>query len=69
MKKKGALTLGQKIKKLRKERGLTQIELSVIVNISPVYLGFIENNRRRPSLRTLERLAKALKVKPSELIS
>lgn len=62
-------TLGQRIKKFRKERELTQVELAVIVNISPVYLGFIENNRRRPSLRTLERLAKALKVKPSELIS
>ena len=69
MKKKGTLSLGQRIKKLRKERGLTQVELAVIVNISPVYLGFIENNRRRPSLRTLERLARALKVKPSALIS
>lgn len=66
---KRAVSLGQKIRRLRKERDLTQVELAVIVNISPVYLGFIENNRRRPSLRTLERLARALKVKPSELLS
>lgn len=68
MKKKWTLTLGQKIKKLRKERGLTQVELAVIVNISPVYLGFIENGRRRPSLKTLEKLARALKTKPANLL-
>lgn len=68
MAKKQSPTLGQNIKNLRKERELTQVELAVIVNISPVYLGFIENNRRRPSLKTLEKLAKALKVKPSDLI-
>lgn len=68
MKKKGILSLGQKIKRLRKDRGLTQVELSVIVNISPVYLGFIENGRRRPSLRTLEKLARALKTKPANLL-
>ena len=61
--------LGQKIKRLRKERGLTQVELAVIVNISPVYIGFIENGRRRPSLRTLERLARALKVSAKDLLS
>ena len=69
MQKSRAVMLGQKIKKLRKERGLTQVELAVIVNISPVYLGFIENGRRRPSLRTLERLARALKVSAKDLLS
>lgn len=69
MPKRKSTLLGQRVKNLRKERALTQVELAVILNISPVYLGFIENNRRRPSLRTLERLARALKVKPSELIS
>lgn len=68
MSKRETLSLGQKIKKLRNERSLTQVELAVIVNISPVYLGFIENSRRRPSLKTLEKLARALKVKPRDLI-
>ncbi len=65
---KQAETIGNKIRKLRRARELTQIELAVIVNISPVYLGFIENGRRRPSLKVLEKLARALKVKPSELL-
>lgn len=68
MNKRETSSLGQKIKKLRNERNLTQVELSVIVNISPVYLGFIENGRRRPSLKTLEKLARALKVKSRDLI-
>lgn len=67
MNKRG-VSLGQKIKKLREERGLTQVELAVIVNISTVYLGFIENARRQPSLKTLEKLARALKVKSRDLI-
>lgn len=60
--------MGQRVKKLRKERKLTQIELAVIVNISPVYMGYIENGRRRPSLKTLERIARALKVKAKDLL-
>ncbi len=65
---KGAVKLGQKIKRLRKERILTQVELAVIVDISPVYLGFIENGRRLPSIKTLGRIAKALKTSTSELL-
>jgi len=68
MQKSRAVMLGQKIKKLREAKGLTQVELAVIVSISPVYVGFIENGRRRPSLRTLERLARALKVSAKDLI-
>ncbi len=65
---KQAISIGKKVQQLRKNRELTQVELAVIVNISTVYLGFIENGRRRPSLRILEKLARALKVKPSELL-
>lgn len=65
---KQGITIGNKIRKLRKARELTQVELAVIVNISPVYLGFIENGRRRPSLKVLEKLARALKVKTAELL-
>lgn len=68
MGKSKALVTGQKIKKLREERKLSQVELAVIANISPVYVGFIENGRRRPSLKTLERLARALKVTVRDLV-
>ncbi len=68
MRQSKSVILGQKIKKLREERELTQVELAVIVDISPVYVGFIENGRRRPSLKTLEKIAKVLKVSVRDLI-
>lgn len=67
MRQTRSVMLGQKIKKLREARGLTQVELAVIINLSPVYVGFIENGRRQPSLKTLERIARALKVKAKDL--
>lgn len=68
MGKSKALVTGQRIKSLREERGLTQVELAVIVNLSTVYIGFIENGRRRPSLRTLDKLARALKIPAKDLL-
>lgn len=63
-----ALAIGQRIQKLRKIRGLTQVDLAAIANISSVHIGYVENGRRRPSLLVLERLARALKVSPRDLV-
>jgi transcriptional regulator with XRE-family HTH domain len=65
--------LGMKIKRLRKRRGLTQAELANAVGISRVHLANMESadnvaHHRKPSLPTLEKLAKALKVKLSEIV-
>jgi transcriptional regulator with XRE-family HTH domain len=65
--------LGMKIKRLRKQRGLTQAELANAVGISRVHLANMESadnasHHRKPSLPTLEKLAKALKVKLSEIV-
>lgn len=67
MRTKSFKTLGQKIKKLRKQRRLTQVELAVIVNVSPGYIGSIEQGIRYPSLKVLEKLARALKIPAKEL--
>jgi len=42
--------------------------LSIQVNITEDYLQSIEVGRRKPSLDVLEKLAKALKVEPYELL-
>lgn len=36
--------------------------------LSPNYVGSIEANRRDPSLSTIEKLARGLKVSPGELV-
>ena len=60
--------LGNRIKRKRKLLNLTQEELAAKVGISPVYVGYIEQGRNTPSLEVLEKTAKALKIKTSELI-
>lgn len=62
MSKKNLKALGGRIKQHREKRGLTQVELAVIINVSTGYIGSIEQGLRYPSLRLLEKLARALKV-------
>lgn len=59
--------LGRRIKRLRAHLGLTQDALAERVQISPKYLSNIERGRENPTLDTLLRLAKSLKVEPWEV--
>ncbi|MEW6674553.1 MAG: helix-turn-helix transcriptional regulator [Nitrospirota bacterium] len=54
--------LGARIKELRKTRGLTQDQLSEMVDIDSKHLSRIEVGRSYPSLDVLERIAVALNV-------
>ena len=47
---------------------MTQEDLAEKVGVSRVYIGYIEQNKNTPSLEILEKIARALKVKISELI-
>ncbi len=67
MKKKGLKSLGASIKRYRKGRGLDQAEFASIVRISRSYVSSIEQGTRNPSLKVLERIAKALNVPLKEL--
>jgi len=60
--------IGKKIKKRRQYLDLTQEELAEKVGVSRAYMGFIEQSRNVPSLETLEKIAKALRVRTSELL-
>jgi transcriptional regulator with XRE-family HTH domain len=52
----------------REELGMSQAELAKLAGISREYLGRLERARQDPTLGTLEKLAKALKVKVAELV-
>lgn len=59
--------LGKRVQLLRKEAGLTQEGLEDITGLHRSYISDIERGVRNPSLKNISRLAKALKVKVSDL--
>lgn len=65
--KYNALLVGTRIRAYRKQLGLTQEELAERVDISPPYLGQIENGRRGVNLSNLIALANALNVTLDDL--
>lgn len=59
--------LGQKIQRLRKSSGYSQEKLAELARISRTHMGHIEQGRKSPSLKVLEKLARTLAVPLSEL--
>jgi transcriptional regulator with XRE-family HTH domain len=57
-----------RLKERRECRGLTQEELATLSGVSRPTIAALELGYRRAYSRTTEKLAKALKVKPSELV-
>jgi HTH-type transcriptional regulator, competence development regulator len=66
------MTLGERIRELRKAKNLNQSELADKVGINFTYLSKIENDRVEssefPSEETIKKLAKALKADADELL-
>lgn len=56
------MDIGSNIKRIRKEKGLTQKDLALKVHLSRSYLADLENNRYNPSIDTLDAISKALQV-------
>ncbi len=54
--------LGERIRSLRRERGLNQDEFSDLAGIGRAHVGWIETARVEPRLVTLKRIADALGV-------
>ena len=59
---------GKRVRELRKERGLSQVELATKVGIDRSYMGFLERGERNPSLEVIAKIAEALNVTPDELL-
>lgn len=57
-----------KIKKLRKEKVLSQKELALRIEISQNYLSEIENHKYDIKLSLLCKISEALEVSPFELV-
>ncbi len=61
--------LGNKIQKLRKEKGYTQEEFAEKLNISRTHVGHIEQARKSPSLKLIEKIARVLGVKAKDIFT
>jgi len=57
-----------RVRALRNRRRMTQQELAAKAGISRGYLARLETARQDPTLTTLEKLAKALRVKVARLL-
>ena len=58
---------GKKIKEYRKNRKLTQAQLSEMVNVDDKHISCIENGKNFPSAELIERFSIALDVEPKDL--
>jgi transcriptional regulator with XRE-family HTH domain len=61
-------SVGENIKRFRKEASLTQKELAYEAHVSRSYLADVENGRYNPSLEFVRHIAKALKVGISSIM-
>lgn len=59
--------LGKRIEHLRKQKGWSQLDLSLESEVNKNYICDLEKGRRNPSLEILERIAIALNISLEEL--
>lgn len=59
--------LGQRIRQLRKARGITQEELAEKLGICTPNISYIENGKFAPSMENFEKLVNIFDVEPYEL--
>jgi transcriptional regulator with XRE-family HTH domain len=62
------MTLGQQVRSLRNDRGLSQEQLAAKANVTHATVSRIERGAHEGTMRTIRKLAKALGVKPQQLI-
>jgi transcriptional regulator with XRE-family HTH domain len=59
---------GEKVQRVRKSKGISQEDLAGKLAMHRNYIGMIERGERNPTIRTLYKIAKALKTNSSKLL-
>jgi transcriptional regulator with XRE-family HTH domain len=62
------IKFGQRVKQLRKERKLSQEELSFLADLHRTYIGMIERAEKNITLINIEKIANALETSIDNLI-
>lgn len=63
-----AIAFGDAVRKRRRVRGWTQEQLAERAGVAAIHVGFVERGENVPKLTLSLRIAKALGVRPGELI-
>lgn len=61
-------TVATNIRRLRNERGLSQQDFALAIEMDRTYFGGVERGERNVSIDNLERIALGLEVEPSILL-
>lgn len=59
---------GERVKKARKQRNLTQEDLADLIKRDARTIVAIESGKRNPTLQTIHKIAQTLKVSSSDLL-
>jgi transcriptional regulator with XRE-family HTH domain len=63
-----AQALGQAVRAIRDERGLSQVQVAEATGFIQAWISHVEHGRRNPSFNNVVRLAEGLGVSVSELV-
>lgn len=58
---------GKRLAEIRKQKGITQEQLAVLIDVHRTYIGFIEQGKRNPSIGNINKISKVLNVSLSDL--
>ena len=67
-KKNILINFGEKVREIRKEKGLSQEELAYKADLHRTYIGMIERAEKNITFLNIEKIANALEVNIKELI-
>lgn len=64
-----AIAFGQVLRTLRREAGLSQEQLAFAADIERNFVSLIERGVNQPTIRVIFKLASALEISPSKMMS
>lgn len=62
-------SVGERIRAIRKAKGLTQQQLAELSGLDDAYIGSLERGERNFSIDTLEKIVTGLKISPYEILN
>lgn len=68
-KRKILIKFGERVREIRKEKGISQEQLSFKADLHRTYIGMIERAEKNITLVNIEKIANALKVSVNDLMN